>query len=132
MDSLIKTVTKIVFPFILLLGVYIALHGHLSPGGAFPAGVIIATGFALLIVSYTERDVEHKITRHELIDFKTIAGIILIVLIISMGHKSRMDLLNTQTFLELWSGGFTPFLNITGMFMIITAIIVILYTMIRE
>lgn len=132
MDTIVKSVSRILFPFILLFGVYIAVHGHLGPGGAFPAGAIIATGFALLVIAYTEADVEHKLTKHELIDLKSVAGIILVVLIINIGYKSRFDIMNTQSFFELWSGGFTPFLNFAGMFMVITAMVMIIYTMMRE
>lgn len=132
MDTIVKSVSRILFPFILLFGVYIAVHGHMGPGGAFPAGAIIATGFALLVIAYTEADVEHKLTKHELIDMKSVAGIILVVLIINIGYKSRFDIMNTQSFFELWSGGFTPFLNFAGMFMVITAMVMIIYTMMRE
>ncbi len=132
MDIIVKSVSRVLFPFILLFGVYIAVHGHMGPGGAFPAGAIIATGFALLVIAYTEADVEHKLTKHELIDLKSVAGIILVVLIINIGYKSRFDIMNTQTFFELWSGGFTPFLNFAGMFMVITAMVMIIYTMMRE
>ena len=132
MDVIIKVVSRILFPFVLLTGAYIALHGHLGPGGAFPAGAIIASGFALLIIAYTEKDIEHRFTRHELIDIKSIAGILLIALMINISHKSREGLLSSQTALNLWSGGFTPFLNVVGGFMVITALVFIIYTLIRE
>ncbi len=132
MDLIIKTVSRILFPFILLLGTYMAFHGHLSPGGAFPAGVIIATGFALLIISYREGDVEHRLTKDELIDLKSVSGIILIILILSLGHHIRDEVLATQNIFSLWSGGLTPVFNIAGMFMVVTAIVVILYTIVRE
>jgi multicomponent Na+:H+ antiporter subunit B len=132
MDIIVKSVSRVLFPFVLLFGVYIAVHGHLGPGGAFPAGTVIATGFALLVIAYTEADVEHRLTKHELIDMKSVAGIILVVLILNIGYVSRFDIINTQTFFELWSGGFTPFLNFAGMFMVITALVMIVYTMVRE
>jgi multicomponent Na+:H+ antiporter subunit B len=132
MDVIIKTVSRILFPFVLLIGAYLALHGHLGPGGAFPAGAVIASGFVLLIIAYKESDVEHRFTKHELIDIKSVAGILLVALIISMTHKSRWDILSTQTALNLWSGGFTPFLNIVGGFMVVTALVFIIYTLVRE
>ena len=132
MDTIVKSASRILFPFVLLLGVYIAVHGHLSPGGAFPSGAVIATAFALLVIAYTESDVEHRLTKHELIDMKSVAGIILVILILNIGYKSRFDIMNTQVISELWSGGFTPFLNVAGMFMVITAIVMIIYTMMRE
>lgn len=38
---------RLLFPFILLLGAYIITHGHLTPGGGFQGGAIIASGFLL-------------------------------------------------------------------------------------
>ena len=70
MDVLIKTASRIMFPFMLLLGSYIAIHGHLSPGGGFPAGAAIGTAIALMVLVYSEGDVEHRLTQRELVDIK--------------------------------------------------------------
>lgn len=41
---------RLVLPIIILVGVYIVLHGHLSPGGGFPGGVLVATAvYAVLM-----------------------------------------------------------------------------------
>lgn len=42
---ILKTGGRVLYPFIFLFGWYVVAHGHLSPGGGFPGGVIIATGF---------------------------------------------------------------------------------------
>ena len=52
MSSIVKTVTRWVAPFILAFGIYIALTGHLTPGGGFPGGVIIAGCFVLMTLAY--------------------------------------------------------------------------------
>ncbi|RLJ06684.1 MAG: hypothetical protein DRP13_03515 [Candidatus Aenigmatarchaeota archaeon] len=132
MDVIVKTISRILFPFILLVGAFIAFHGHLTPGGAFPAGAVIATGFALLVLVFREPDVEHKLTVSELIDLKSVSGIFLMILILSVGSLFRKELTELQTPLKLWSGGFTLFSNVTGMFMVITAIVLILYSLVRE
>ncbi len=132
MDLIIKTTSRILFPFVLLIGIYVALYGHISPGGGFSAGAIIATGFALLVIAYTGGDVEHRFTKEELVDIKAVSGLILVILIISMGFAWRMELLKTQVPLQIWSGGFTPLLNITGALMVITAIVTIVYALVKE
>ncbi|MCK4351940.1 Na(+)/H(+) antiporter subunit B [candidate division WOR-3 bacterium] len=38
---------RFLFPLILLFGAYIFIHGHLTPGGGFQGGAIIASGFLL-------------------------------------------------------------------------------------
>lgn len=132
MDVLIKTVARIMFPFMLLLGAYIALNGHLSPGGGFPAGAAIATAIAMMVLVYSEGDVEHRLTQRELVDIKSVSGIILVIMIVSMGLKLREYFLSTQTSFNLWSGGLTMLLNTTGMFMVITAIVTLIYAIVKE
>jgi multicomponent Na+:H+ antiporter subunit B len=39
-------------PSIFLLGVYVVLHGHLTPGGGFAGGVLIAGAFVLQILAF--------------------------------------------------------------------------------
>lgn len=46
-DVILGTVAKLIIPFIQAFGVYVVLHGHLSPGGAFAGGAIIASAFIL-------------------------------------------------------------------------------------
>ena len=37
---------------IFIYGIYIVIHGHLTPGGGFAGGTIIAGAFILLIISF--------------------------------------------------------------------------------
>jgi len=48
---ILKTMADLVFPFIVLFGIYIFMHGHISPGGGFPAGAVLASGYLLLFLS---------------------------------------------------------------------------------
>jgi len=41
----------ILFPVTVLFGIYIILHGHLTPGGGFQGGVIVASGFLYIYLS---------------------------------------------------------------------------------
>jgi len=53
-SEMIVTGVRLLFPVLLLFGVYVVVHGHLSPGGGFQGGVIIATAFVLRLL--VERD----------------------------------------------------------------------------
>ncbi|MFU2158132.1 Na(+)/H(+) antiporter subunit B [Caldisericum sp. AR60] len=55
-----KIGTRVVFPFSLLTGAYIFMHGHLTPGGGFQGGALIATGFLLLYLAYEETSIDRK------------------------------------------------------------------------
>ena len=43
----LRVVTKLMIPFILIFGLYVQFHGDFGPGGGFQAGVIIAAAFIL-------------------------------------------------------------------------------------
>ena len=43
----LRVVSKILIPFILLFGLYVQFHGDFGPGGGFQAGVICAAAFIL-------------------------------------------------------------------------------------
>jgi multicomponent Na+:H+ antiporter subunit B len=42
---IVRVVTKLLVPFVLLFALYVQMHGDFGPGGGFQAGVIFATGF---------------------------------------------------------------------------------------
>jgi multicomponent Na+:H+ antiporter subunit B len=44
---IIRVVTKMLIPFIMMFGLYVQFHGDYGPGGGFQAGVIIASAFIL-------------------------------------------------------------------------------------
>jgi multicomponent Na+:H+ antiporter subunit B len=52
MSPVVKTITKIAFGFILVFGLYIIVHGHMTPGGGFQGGAIIGTLMALYLVAF--------------------------------------------------------------------------------
>ncbi|MBN4083087.1 Na(+)/H(+) antiporter subunit B [bacterium AH-315-B06] len=43
----IRVVSKLLIPFILMFGLYVQFHGDFGPGGGFQAGVIFASAFIL-------------------------------------------------------------------------------------
>lgn len=51
-DAVVTSCANIVLPIALVLGAYVILHGHLSPGGGFQGGVLIAAAVAILFVAY--------------------------------------------------------------------------------
>ncbi|MGW4487419.1 MnhB domain-containing protein [Amycolatopsis sp. NPDC004368] len=47
----VKLAGYLLLPVTLLLGLDIVVHGHLTPGGGFQGGVVLATGWHLLYIS---------------------------------------------------------------------------------
>jgi multicomponent Na+:H+ antiporter subunit B len=50
-DIIVKTLARLLAPFIVVFALYVIMHGHHSPGGGFQGGVILAASFVLLAVS---------------------------------------------------------------------------------
>lgn len=48
----LRIITKLLLPFILLFALYVQFHGDFGPGGGFQAGVIFAAGFILYALVY--------------------------------------------------------------------------------
>lgn len=46
-DSILQRVTFLLFPVIVIYGIYVILNGHISPGGGFSGGAIIGAGLIL-------------------------------------------------------------------------------------
>ena len=54
----VRVVTKLLLPFILLFALYVQFHGDFGPGGGFQAGVIFAASFVLYVLVYGIRAAE--------------------------------------------------------------------------
>ena len=52
MSFIVRTVTSLVVGLIAVFGAYIVLYGHLTPGGGFSGGVILACGVILLCLAF--------------------------------------------------------------------------------
>jgi multicomponent Na+:H+ antiporter subunit B len=51
MGEIVQTVARWLKGFILIYGIYVVLYGHVTPGGGFAGGVIIAGGLILPILA---------------------------------------------------------------------------------
>lgn len=60
-SEILSTGSVTLFPLILMFGAYIFIHGHLTPGGGFQGGVVIASGFALLLAANSARRLSHRV-----------------------------------------------------------------------
>jgi len=63
MSLIVKRITKITVSLIFLFGVYIVLHGHITPGGGFAGGVIIALSFIHLVLAFGKDVALKRITQ---------------------------------------------------------------------
>ena len=60
-SEILQSGMLLLLPLIILFGVYIFLHGHLTPGGGFQGGVVIAGGFLLIMLSHPASKINHHV-----------------------------------------------------------------------
>jgi multicomponent Na+:H+ antiporter subunit B len=59
---IVKSVARIVFPLAFTYGVYIFVHGHLTPGGGFQGGTIIASSVILIYLGFGTLNIPESFT----------------------------------------------------------------------
>jgi multicomponent Na+:H+ antiporter subunit B len=71
--TLLKIVSKILFPFLIVFGIYIIMNGHMSPGGGFQGGVVLATSYILVYFIHEKNFLDiNKIVKIEKILFSVL------------------------------------------------------------
>lgn len=97
MTSLIlSTAIRYLLPLLLLLSVYLLLHGHNVPGGGFVGGLVASAAFALYTIAHGVERAQGVLR----IDPRTLIGLGLLTVLIS----GCLSLLSRQPFLTgLWS-----------------------------
>jgi multisubunit Na+/H+ antiporter MnhB subunit len=116
MTNIVKTVTRIISGVVFLFGLYIVTHGHLSPGGGFAGGTIIAGAFILLVLAYGDNIMHLRRIKEESSALENLAILgVLIMAIVGL-------LLGTKVFFnnflpvgmsgQLISAGIIPLFNI--------------------
>lgn len=78
MSRIVRTAADILYPTILIFGLYIVAHGHLTPGGGFQGGAVIATGGALVIVAYNYKEVTGWLKKNVLLG-REVAGLVVFI-----------------------------------------------------
>lgn len=57
---IIRTVCRLLVPFVQMFGLYVIMHGHSSPGGGFQGGVILGASFILLSLGFGIDEVKRR------------------------------------------------------------------------
>jgi len=114
MTLIVKVITRLTVGLILLYGIYIVLHGHISHGGGFAGGVIIALSFVHLMLAYG-RDVALKKLPKSAMSFFVSTGALIFLSIALLGFFGGYFFLNFISKGEpfrLFSAGIIPLCNI--------------------
>lgn len=73
---IIRNICRRMVPFIFLFGIYIILHGHLSPGGGFQGGVVVGSAFIIYTVIFGLEEGQHYVPEDVLKITDSLGGMI--------------------------------------------------------
>ena len=134
MSLIVKTITRMTVGLILLYGIYIVLYGHISPGGGFAGGVIIALSFIHLVLAYGKEAAFKRFSPNAASYFEGLGAVLFLAtaLLGFIGGYFFLNLLNKGEPFKLFSAGMIPLRNIAiclkvgaGLFAIFVALILL-------
>jgi multicomponent Na+:H+ antiporter subunit B len=115
MTVIVKTITRLTVGLILLYGIYVVLHGHLTPGGGFAGGVVVALSLAHVTLAFGKRTAlrlapDSGVKAVECLGALLFLGLALLGL--AAGAAFFANVLPKGSPFALWSAGFIPLCNI--------------------
>ncbi|MFH1772388.1 MAG: MnhB domain-containing protein [Candidatus Omnitrophota bacterium] len=134
MSVIVKTITRLTVGLILLYGIHILSHGHISPGGGFAGGVIIALSFIHLMLAYGKKAALDKLSKSRTSFFENFGALMFLAIALAglTGGYFFYNFLPLGRPFRLFSAGTIPLSNIAislkvgaGLFAIFTALILL-------
>jgi multicomponent Na+:H+ antiporter subunit B len=110
-NFMLRTGSRLIVSLILVTSFYIILHGHLSPGGGFPGGTMIAS--AILLLYLADEEFRSNIRGFKILE--SLAGTFIVVtglLGLIFASAFLENFLPSGTIGELVSGGIIPIIYI--------------------
>ncbi len=133
-DLILRSIARLLIPCILLLGMYIILNGHLSPGGGFSGGAVMGAGLILMLNAYGFRRMERFFTIRL---FRAVTVCALSFYALSKAYSFFTGANHLPSFITpgtpgmIFSAGLIPYLNIS-VGLVVCCTIYSLYTLFRK
>jgi energy-converting hydrogenase B subunit I len=124
MSKVVRTITRLITPAVLIFGLYVIMHGHVTSGGGFQGGAVFASAAALLLVAFGSERVKHDLKIPDL----TAISVSGAVLFIGLGFAGIATTFFYNLFVgsplfghvptfgpaheDIWTGGVIPLMNI--------------------
>jgi multicomponent Na+:H+ antiporter subunit B len=111
-SEIVETATELLLPMVILFGIYVFLNGHLSPGGGFQGGAIIASGTMFLLLALPES----HISRLMIAIIESMSGFSYVVVgvlgVILAGGFLDNRIMGLGTYGSLFSAGAIPLIYV--------------------
>jgi len=111
-SELVRTGSLFLVSVILLLGIYIFVNGHLTPGGGFQGGAVIASGVLLLLLADPSQKLNHTaLSVVESLSGVTYVGLGVLGIVFAGGFLDN-SVLGLGMFGQLFSAGLIPLIYV--------------------
>jgi len=111
-SEIVETATELLLPMVILFGIYVFLNGHLSPGGGFQGGAIIASGTMFLLLALPES----HISRLMIAIIESLSGFSYVIVgvlgVIMAGGFLDNRIMDLGTYGSLFSAGAIPLIYV--------------------
>jgi multisubunit Na+/H+ antiporter MnhB subunit len=124
LSKIVRTVANQLILFVLIFGLYVIVHGHLTPGGGFQGGAVIVSGVVMLLVAFSSQELKKSLSERLLSIMESSGALIFIGLAFAgIGIVFFYNfLVGTPIFGrvpatgpgpgDIWTGGFIPLMNL--------------------
>jgi len=124
MSKIVRTISNQLILLILIFGLYIIMHGHVTPGGGFQGGAVVASGAALIIVAFGSYEVQKRLKERHLSILESSGALIFIGLAFAgMATVFFYNFLVGSPVFghippsgpnpgDIWTGGVVPLMNL--------------------
>lgn len=137
-DLIVKTITRLIVPFIQIYGIFIILHGHISPGGGFSGGAVLGSSIILFTLSFGLKKASKKLS-HRVSAILESSGILWYILVGLLGIFLGGSFLSNREagfFMgeagRLLSAGIIPLLTVGIGIKVASTMITLFHTIIEE
>lgn len=133
--EVLRLASYLAMPFTVLIGVYVVAHGHLTPGGGFQGGVVMASGLLLVFLGSDVSPLQRLSPRRVFDVAEAIAaGMFVVVGLLGLvaGGSFLANALPLGTTGELFSAGTVPILNIVVGIEVAAAVVIVLEMFLQQ
>jgi energy-converting hydrogenase B subunit I len=123
LSKIVRTVANQLILFILIFGLYVIAHGHLTPGGGFQGGAVVVSGVVMLLVAFSSEDLKKSVRERILSIMESTGALIFAILgFAGLGTVFFYNFLVGSPIFgripptgpnpgDFWTGGFIPLMN---------------------
>ena len=123
LSKIVRTVANQLILFIIVFGLYVIAHGHITPGGGFQGGAVIVSGVVMLLVAFSSKELK-KSLRERVLSIMESTGALIFAILAFAGIGTAFFynfLVGTPIFGripatgpgpgDIWTGGVIPLMN---------------------